>query len=209
MNYFDQFMLLLTGLVAIYLLQFFKREYKSTNQQHNIYYMMSFAVLLISGLLLIGLGYEILSNPLVVVVAAVIPLALALGLISEFFPQSERYYLLFVIVGLFAIAITRLGGPSGTATAVLATVHSIAGLTIFLTPIHVSRQGKTPWSFVWVTIGGTLIGIGGISLAFLKAGSPILSEELIFTILAPLLFLMAAAFAFGFIKKDSGKSLSA
>ena len=52
-----------------------------------------------------------------------------------------------------------------------------------------------------VTIGGFLIGVGGIALAFLKAGSPILSAETIFLILEPILLLMALAFCWGFTKK--------
>jgi len=53
-----------------------------------------------------------------------------------------------------------------------------------------------------VTVGGTLIGLGGIALAFLKTGSQLLffSEQFVFTILAPLLLLMTLAFAWGFAK---------
>lgn len=52
--------------------------------------------------------------------------------------------------------------------------------------------------FAWVGAGGALIGIGGIALAFLKAGVPILPASFIFAILAPLLLLMTASFAWGF-----------
>ena len=84
---------------------------------------------------------------------------------------------------------------------ILATWHSIAGLLIFFIPIFVVKSGRAPGSFIFVTIGGFLIGVGGIALAFLKAGAPILSADVIFTILAPLLLLMSLAFCWGFVKK--------
>lgn len=201
MALFDRLLLLATGLVAIYLLIFFFNNYKLKKERYNIYYIISFTVLLVSGLLLIWLTYDVLANPLVVIVAAVIPLFLALGLISEFAPKYEKFYLFFTILGLILISITRFYGPKLFGTITLATVHSIAALIILLTPIIVSKQGKTAKSFIYVTIGALLISVGGISLAFLKVGFPILSEELIFTILAPVLFLMSLGFAYGFIKK--------
>ena len=52
-------------------------------------------------------------------------------------------------------------------------------------------------------LGVGAIGLGGIALAFLKAGRQFLffSEEVVFAILAPLLLLMVLAFAWGFIKE--------
>ena len=80
----------------------------------------------------------------------------------------------------------------------LASVHGIAGMLIFLLPIIFSIQGKAPSGFFWVGIGGALIGIGGLLLAFLKSGKPILSKDTILTVLPGLLMLMAAAFVVGF-----------
>jgi hypothetical protein len=53
-----------------------------------------------------------------------------------------------------------------------------------------------------VGIGGALIGLGGIALAFLSLGSQFLffSQQFVLMILAPLLFLMSLAFAWGFMK---------
>ena len=47
-------------------------------------------------------------------------------------------------------------------------------------------------------------GIGGIALAFLGAGKPLLgifTEEVVFTILTPILLLMVLGFTYGFVKK--------
>jgi hypothetical protein len=69
-------------------------------------------------------------------------------------------------------------------------------------PIFASAKGSAPKGFFWVGIGGALIGLGGIALAFLSLGSQFLffSQQFVLMILAPLLFLMSLAFAWGFMK---------
>ncbi|MBC7239034.1 MAG: hypothetical protein H5T71_02905 [Chloroflexi bacterium] len=156
-----------------------------------------------AGLLLIEFGYGVLASPLVVIVAALIPLALATGLVAQHFPSYRVTYLTFAVVGLLGIAVTRFVGPAGLGTAVLAIVHSVAGLTIFFLPLAAIRRGRGKPTFALVTVGGTLIGIGGIALAFLKAGRPILPASFIFAILAPVLFLMTLSFALGFTRSRS------
>ena len=202
MGIFDRLTLLLTGLVAIYLLWRFFGRYRQTGKTYDIYYMIAFAVLLVAGLLLIAFTYAALENPLVVIVAVLIPAGISLGLVAQFLPQYEKGYLAFALIGLIAIAITRFTGPSGLATVILIIVHSAAGLLLFGLPLWATRQGKAPAPFVMVTVGGALIGLGGIALAFLKTGGQLLffSGELVMAILAPLLLLMALAFAWGFVK---------
>ena len=81
--------------------------------------------------------------------------------------------------------------------------EALRGGLHFLLPIVVVRAGRAPGSFIWVSIGGALIGVGGIALAFLKAGNQLLffSSEVVFAILGPLLLLMTLAFAWGFLRE--------
>jgi len=204
MNLFDQIVLLLTGLTAIYLIFRFYQDYQKNGQPiYDIYYMLSFVVLLVSGLLLIFLSYDVLQNPLVVVVAYLIPFLLALGLVTEFYKDKSNLYLIVGVIGLVAIAYTRFTDAGAMKVVSLATFHSIAGLIIFFIPIILVKEKKVPSGFIFVTIGGTLIGLGGISLAFLKSGSQLLflNAELVMTILAPILLFMSLAYAWGFMKK--------
>ena len=203
MNWFDRLILLATGLTAIYLIVRFIQDYRSkdTKPTHNIYYIISFAVLLVAGLLLIIFGWGALANPLVAVVATLIPLGLSMGLVAEFYQKYAKAYLVFGLIGLVVILITRFAAPGGFATFVYALVHSVAGLLIFLIPILATKTKKAPGDFIMVTVGGVLIGVGGIALAFLKAGVPILSAKVILAILAPLLLLMTLAYTWGFVKK--------
>lgn len=203
MEWYDRIVLFVTGLVAIYVLWRFNSHYRKNKSLADIFYMVSFGVLLVAGLLLLAFTYDALNNPLVVFVSYLIPAGLSLGLITQFYPKYGMPYLFFVIVGLVLIGGTRMFEMDDLGRIVLPIFHSVAGLIIFLLPIAMVREGRAPAGFLWVSVGGALIGLGGIALAFLKSGNQFLffSEEVVFTILAPLLLLMALAFTWGFMKE--------
>jgi len=207
MNLFDRVVLLLTGLTAVYLIWRFVQD--NSKSKGNIYYIISFAVLLVSGLLLIFGGWDVLGSPWVIVVAYLIPLGLSAGLVTEFYNKHAKLYLGFGVVGLILIFLTRvvMTDVGALATIILVIFHSVAGLLIFFIPILVTKAKKAPCEFIWVTVGGTLIGLGGIALAFLKSGSQLLffSQNFVMMILAPLLLLMTLAYTWGFMKKISAK----
>ncbi len=161
-------------------------------------YTVAFGTLLVAGLILIILGFEGLKNQPVVIVSALIPLSLSLGLISEHASRFTWVYGVFAVVGLIAIGITRYSSTDKFATLILALVHGIAGLIIVFLPILLSIQGLKPAGYSFVGIGGALIGVGGLLLTFLRAGRPLLSERLILTVLPILLLLMTTAFVYGF-----------
>jgi len=201
MEWFDYLTLLATGLVAIYALWKFYEHYQENKSVSDIFYMISFGVLLVAGLLLIAFTYDALDNPLVVLVSYLIPAGLSLGLIAQFYPKYGMPYLILVIVGLALIGITRILELDDLGRIVLPIFHSIAGLTIFLLPMVVVRAGRAPTSFLGVSLGGALIGLGGIALAFLSADKEFLffTQDVVDAILAPLLLLMALAFTWGLL----------
>lgn len=164
-----------------------------------ITYTVAFGVLLVAGLLLIILGFEVLDSPIVVIISTIIPLALSLGLVWEHLASVRIPYLVFTIVGFLAVVLTRsIPVPRKTATVVLAFVHGVSGMVIFLLPSILAARGATPPGFALVGLGGALIGLGGLLLSFLKAGRPILPRETILRVLPALLMLMTAAFVAGF-----------
>ena len=65
----DNLFLLLTGLDAACLIWRFYTRWSKYKKLYDVYYMMGFLVLLVSGLLLIILGLDILSSPYVLTVA--------------------------------------------------------------------------------------------------------------------------------------------
>ena len=201
MSLIDRLILLLTGLTAIYAMFYFFRRYQREKALADLYYLMGFGVLLVSGLLLIFFGWDILASPYVLTVATLIPLGISLGLMNQFLPGVKRIYAWFALVGLAAIAWTSISG-SALRTLAVPIFHGVAGMIIFLVPF-LARDRKP--GFWMVGVGGALIGLGGIALAFLTSGSQLLffSQEFVLMILAPLLFLMTLAFTYGF-RKDIG-----
>lgn len=196
----DIIFLLLTGVIAAYLCWYFYQRYQLHKALHNLYYLMGFAVLLVSGLLLIFLGMDILASPYVLTVASLIPLGISMGLAEEYFPSWKTYFKWFAAVGFLAIAVTSIGGMDALKKIAVPLFHGVAGLVIFAGPFVAKGAPKGFW---WVGIGGLLIGLGGIALAFITMGKQLLffSPEFVALILTPLLFLMAGAFALGFARK--------
>jgi hypothetical protein len=199
MNIFDKVVLLLTGLVAIYMLWRFWTRYSKNKGTYDLYYMLGFLVLLVSGLLLIFMGYGILASPYVLAVASLIPLGISVGVASEYYPSWGKAYCYFAWIGFLAIAVTSIGGMESLKKIAVPIFHGVAGFVIFLGPFFAPKAPKGYW---WVGIGGALIGLGGMALAFLSAGKQLLffSADVVNAILAPLLLLMALAFAWGLMK---------
>ena len=200
MSIFDRIVLLLTGLTAIYILWYFFKRYQKEKALYDVYYMLGFGVLLVSGLLLIFFGWDILASPYVLTVATLIPLGISMGLMNQFRPKYKKIYSWFALVGLLAIAVTSIGGMALKSVAV-PVFHGVAGLIIFGLPLYKCLVEKNaPKGFGMVGLGGALIGLGGIALAFLVSDSQFLffSAEFVFMILAPLLLLITLAFTFCF-----------
>lgn len=196
MTVLDRILLLLTGLLAAYQIVVGINDLSTLP---IIAYTIAFGVLLIASLLMIILGFDVLDSPVVVIVATIIPLSLSTGLVWEHVPAWQTGYLVFSIIGFLAVLITRVFPiPGRLPTIVLALVHGVAGLVIFILPIVMVFQGQAAPGFALVGLGGALIGLGGLLLSFLKAGKPILSREKTLRILPGLLLLMTACFVAGF-----------
>jgi hypothetical protein len=162
-------------------------------------YTIAFGALLVAMLLMLILGFGILDSPVVVIVSTMIPLALTLGLIWEHFASFRTPYLFFTIIGFVAVIVTRSIPTRGKLpTIVLAVVHGVAGMTIFLLPSILAAEGTMRPGFALVGLGGAMIGLGGLLLSFLKAGRPILPRETILKVLPGLFMLMTACFVAGF-----------
>ncbi len=164
----------------------------------GVYYTISFGVLLVAALLLILFGFEIMEFPALAVIATIIPNALSLGLVAQYLPEYHLSYLVVVLVELLSMVVSRYFSSSKQfITIVTSLTHGTAGLIIFIIPLWLSIAGTTKPIFSLVGAGGALIGSGGLLLAFLKAGKPILPRDTIFSILPVILLVMTAAFVVG------------
>ena len=197
---FDIIMLLLTGLTAAYLLFRFWKRWSWEKKAYVWYYIMGVLVLLVSGLLLIFMGYDILGTPFVLTVASLIPLGISMGLAEQYFPAWKKYFKWFATIGFLAIATSAFAQIDLLRKISVPVFHGVAGLVLFLGPFFAKKAAKGFWM---VGVGGALIGIGGIALAFLTIGKPllgILTADLVYLILSPLLLLMTLAFTYGFVR---------
>ena len=192
----DRILLLLTALLAAYQIVV---GIDAMGELLIIAYTIAFGVLLVAVLLLMILGFEVLDSPIVVIVSTIIPLCLATGLVWQYAPSIQISYLLFTILEFAAVVITRsISVRNKLPVLTLAVVHGVAGMTIFLLPIILSVRGTTEPLFSLVSVGGALIGVGGLLLAFLKTGKPILPKETILKLLPSLLLVMTLCFVIGF-----------
>jgi hypothetical protein len=199
MSLFDRIVLLATGLVAVYLVWRFWTRYSAKKALYDLYYIMGFAVLFVSGVLLIIKGYGILGTPFVLTVASLIPLGISMGLAEQYFPRWKKAFKWFALIGFLGIAASSFGGMDLLRKISVPLFHGVAGLVIFIGPFLAK---EAPKGFSWVGIGGVLIGLGGIALAFISVDAQLLffSPSFVLLILAPLLLLMSLAFAMGFVK---------
>ncbi len=196
MSSLDRTLLLLTGFLAAYQIAIGIDRMDSVSITA---YTIAFGVILVAGLLLIILGFEVLDAPIVVIISTIIPLALSLGLIWQHLASLRTVYLIFTIISFLAVVLTRsIAMQNKLPVIVIAITHGIAGLTIFLLPIILAAQGQVKPLFSLVGIGGALIGIGGLLLSFLKTGKPILSRDTIMRLFPMLLLLTTAFFVAGF-----------
>ena len=196
MTSLDRTLLLLTGFLAAYQIAIGIDQMDSVSITA---YTIAFGVILVAGLLLIILGFEVLDAPIVVIISTILPLALSLGLVWQHLASYRTVYLIFTIVSFLAVILTRsIVMQNKLPVIVIAITHGIAGMTIFLLPIILSAQGQVMPLFSLVGVGGALIGLAGLLLSFLKTGKPILSRDTIMRLFPMLLLLTTALFVAGF-----------
>ena len=193
----NRILLLLTCLLAAY------QVVDGINGLENIpiiAYTIAFGVLLVACLLIIILGLEVLNSRVVVMFSTIIPLSLSSGLVWQHVASLRTAYLVFAIAGYLAVLVTRsINLPIKLSTVILAVVHGVAGLVVFQLPSILAARGETHPGFALIGLGGAMIGLGGLLLYFLKTGRPIVSREIILSILPALFLLMTLSFVAGFM----------
>lgn len=161
-------------------------------------YTLGFGALLIAGLLIFILGFEVMDNQYVAAVSTIVPLSLSTGLVVEYFPRFTIPYVIFACVAFAFVLLTRFFASPQAATITLVGVHGIAGLLIFLLPLWLAASGIASPGFTLVGIAGGLIGAYGLVLSFLRMDHPLIPKEVTMQVFPPLLLVVTAAFVAGF-----------
>jgi len=184
---------LLTGHVAGY--QIIKGMENYSNLTTTLY-TISFGILLLACLLLLLMGFEIMENNYVAVVAALIPITLSLGLVTDKLDSSTMYFILISASFLIAVAL-RLFSSGKIQSLSIGVIHFLSGSVIFFLPILLFFTDKAEIQILLVSLGGILIGSGGMLLGLVKAGKSVLAKEKVVALFPIILFLTTTAFVVG------------
>jgi hypothetical protein len=193
MSILNRIIFLLTGNVAGYKIIGGMDNYSNTT---TTLYTISFGLLLLASLLLLLMGFEIMENDYVAVVVSVIPITLSLGLVTDKLEHATFYTVL--ITGAFIIAVILRFFSSGRISSLsLGAIHLLAGTVIVILPVFLFLSGKSSSQILLISLGGSLIGVGGTLLGFLKADKLKLQKEKIYALFPALLFFTTTAFVLG------------
>ncbi|MHA1522639.1 MAG: hypothetical protein ACTSRK_20930, partial [Promethearchaeota archaeon] len=194
--------LLITGVVALLFTVFLVLDYLKNKKLPHLFIALAFFVVFAAGILLVLFNdYELLMTPIVSMLAVFIPGGLAAALFYEsIFGENGKKiglgYAGYIVIMAVVIVITKaIGSPIASTMVMLA--HIPSGLAIVVLPILVYMKDKE-WTAILVSVGGLLISVAGMLLAFYVTG--VLADPTIIFVLLPwILLAVSACFAFGFL----------
>jgi hypothetical protein len=162
--------------------------YRRKSELPYVFWIISGLAFLVISAALIAMGLDALKLSVTPYLGSIYPAFMALGLIA--LRYRWRYYLAFIVLMLLLFALTssnvfRIG------------LHSVSGIVVVLLPLlYLARKQAGP-NILPFTFGGITISVGGVALASITAGRPILPLDLVIQLLHPLLFISAFLLALG------------
>lgn len=191
---FNRIIFLLTGHMAGYKVVSGMQPYSELT---TFYYTIAFGMLVLASLLLMLLGFEILNSDGVLILAALIPVGLSLGMINQYLPQVHTIYLGVSILGMISVTLSRFFASAKLAVIVLTLVHGISGMIVIWMPMVLVFSGKQDLLSLLISVGGIIISLEGLLLALFKMGKPLIPSEKLYAYFPMVLFLASTAFVFG------------
>ncbi|MHA2090857.1 MAG: hypothetical protein ACW98K_08350 [Candidatus Kariarchaeaceae archaeon] len=198
--------LLLTGVVALLMGIYLIQAYNIDKKLYHLWWAVALFVLFVSGVLIIILDFDVLDEKLIPVVAALIPVGIAIGLYFAVWEDKPYgwYFTLYAAIGIVLLTISRLDiAFEGASSGLIMAVHIPSGLSIVLLPYYSARSGITEKTSIFYSIGGVLISFGGSLLAFLQIDDEgflgVFDKDTIYSVLPPLLLITGAFFVLGII----------
>lgn len=194
MNTLSRVLFLLTAIAAAYEVVVGIDHY---GQISIVYFTLGFGIIMLASLLILLIGYDVLENPLVIVVATLLPVSFALGLVNEYASTWHRPFLIFAILSILLIILLKFTSLTKWGTLPIIAVHGVSGLIIFIVPFYLAFKGYKTTPFIFVGIGGLFMGLTGMLLSMLKVGKPVLSRERILSLFPYILLLTTLLFGIG------------
>ncbi len=190
----DRILFLLTAIVA-------GAEIVSGINPHSVAaitsYTIAFGVLVLAGVMLILFGFELLENPFAPIVSTLIPMMLSLGLVQDHIPGMVAAYATLLGI-LYLISIWgRFKASPVKAALILAVVHGVSGLLLFVLPAVLSFGYGLSGQLLFISLGGLVIGLEGVLLAIQKLGILPVDLNRVLGLFPVLLLISTAAFVAG------------
>jgi hypothetical protein len=161
------------------------------------YYTFSYGIFLISAILMMLMGVDIIEHSAAALAASMLPLGFSMGLVGEFLLEYHLLYSSLISLLYAGLTIQKLRKQDKSALLFQILLHGFSGLVLFIMPLVLLYQGEVKPTFLGVSIGTGLIALGGMALGFLKSGKPLLSKDQIYTIFPVILLLAVVAFSIG------------
>ncbi len=161
------------------------------------YYTFSYGIFLVSALLMLLLGVDIIEHDLAALATSMLPLGFSMGMVAVFLPAYHLEYGLVVSILYAGLVIQKLRHQDKSAMLFQIMLHGLTGLILFFMPLVLVIQGTVNPGYLGISVGTGLVAIAGMALAFMKSGKPILNKEQIYTIFPSVLLLAVVAFSVG------------
>ncbi len=203
-------LLLITGVIALVIGISLIKAYLEEKKIHHAFWALSFIVLFVSGVLIILFDFSVLSAPLVPVVAALIPVGLAVGAYAGVWPD-KKYWMIYggySLLMIIVLLVVQLADNLATfKPMIIMLIHVPAGLSIVLVPIVAIYLKELETPAILFSIGGLLISFGGMLLALVgAAGSEkvmgFIDLAFVLTVLPLVLLLMTICYVLGIVLSE-------
>jgi hypothetical protein len=161
-------------------------------------YTIGFGLILVVSLLMLIMGYDLLSQLWFLSLAALIPLSLSFGLVLQHVPVFSGVYLVFYLFGAVASSFYTYVPANKAMNRVMYFFHGIAAVIVAILPVVLVVQGHVKAGFLGVSLAGVLIIFGTAQLVRTKSGCVYPEKDTLLNVLPLLLLLMTAAIIGGF-----------
>lgn len=190
----NRILLLLVAIIAGTQIVAGIESYKSLS---IVYFTLSFGVFVIAAVLMLVSDVRIIENNYAALAAATLPLGFSLGLVAEFDGDFHLPYLFLLLTLFIGLVYARIKARRNIAIVIQIGLHGLSGLVLFIYPVFLMWQGTVQFNYLWISLGTGLVALGGMSLALLKSGHPIIQKQTIYKIFPAIFLLTAIAYSVG------------
>lgn len=186
--------LTLSALLASYAIV---RGQPSQASASTLAFTVGFGALTLISLFLLVLGSDFYQSAILVIMAGLVPVGIALGLLLQFQPSAAGYSLVLSLVMLALIILSRRLN-NRHAAALLAAAHAVAGIVIVVLPLLLVGQQSVPVAFLMISLAGLVIGAAGIMLLYARVYPQRISAAALEKVFPIVLLLMTTLLVIGY-----------